>query len=804
MLARPQSINASSAVRYHTESRENYHQKEGDLGSWQGKLADELGLTGTVNAEDLEKILWGQNPQTGEQIISDIRKNESEDRVRAGLDLTFTAPKSVSIALETAIASGREDLATKLIEAHHQSVEKTLNIMEDRYAQARETQKGETKAVNTANLAIAKFTHTTARAVEDADGKDFIAPNLHTHAVVMNMTKTENGFRSLSNEKIFKNFMHMGMQYRAELASALKELGIDMRTTDASKGFFELANISDDLIKHMSPRSAQIAEEVEKLKEQFPNASMGELKQMAAHKTRAWKGKIDHDEVREDNMRRIEEAGFSKEEILNFKAFEHNVTPDKEPELADKYVKNAIQAITDQKAVFTREDIVSAAHKFALKDAMKPELIEKAFEDNIKTKDKTQIFEISDDKFTTKEFMQAERYILDFTRKNRDTFENQLSADEALLKLDKFSNMQEHPLKSGQIGAGVHILSSKGQVIGIQGDAGTGKTTLLKAVNAIADQGSLIGLSYTGKAAVEIENATAPTNRVKESTEMFENAGIPSKTLAKFLGETLKMSPERKKEFHGKKLIVDEASMLGTRDMQKLTNFLRESGAQIVLIGDTKQIDAIAAGSPFKLLQNNGMETALMDQVIRQKNPTLIEAVASLNSKRNDRAENALNILDDAGKVHEMGSYEDADGKKTVDQELFLREAVEKIVEEFFKNPNSTDVYITEKEFLNQMVLANVNTTKEVFNEALREKAKELGFVGLDDEKIQVRESTRLNPTAKYFAENYEVGQFITVNSKASQFLSESHDGYKILSVDHKSNTVTVDTDMKMLNTQKQ
>ncbi|NBK98313.1 MAG: conjugative relaxase [Erysipelotrichia bacterium] len=796
MLARPQHVNASSALNYHKEAKDNYYQNEGDLGSWQGKLAEGLGLTGAVTAEDLEHMLWGRDPKSGEQLVNDVRTNSNGDRIRSALDLTFTAPKSVSIAMEAAIATGREDIASMLINAHHQAVEKTLNLVEERYAQARETHKGETRFVQTSNLAIGKFTHTTARGVEDSDGNGFIAPNLHTHAVVMNMTKTDKGFKSLSSEKIFDNFMASGMQYRAELASVLKELGIAMRSTDASKGFFELDNVSDELIKEMSPRAAQIAEEVTKLKEQFPNASMGELKQMAAHKTRSWKGKMDRDEVRADNIRRIEKLGYSKEEILAFKTFDRTTGQENDKELADKYIKNAIQATTDQKAVFARENIVSAAQKFALKDALSPELLERAFDENMQqNKEKTQMFALSNDKYTTKEFMQAERYLLDYTRKNKDTFENQFTPDEALLYINKFSNLQEHPLKSGQIDAGVHILSSKGQIIGIQGDAGTGKTTLLKSVNAIAEPDSLIGLSYTGKAAVEIENATGLENRVKESAEMFENAGIPSKTLSKFLGEASKMSKEKKAQFAGKKLIVDEASMLGTRDAQKLVNFTRESGAQLILMGDTKQFDAISAGSPFKLLQNNGMDTIHMDQVVRQKDSTLIETVTSLNSKRKDRAENALNILDKAGKVHEMGTYIDENGEKAVDNELFLQESVEKIVDEYFKHPTETDIVISQKQLFDQMVLSNTNATKTVLNDALRSKAKELGFVSVEDEKINVKESTRLNPTDKYFAENYAVGQYVTVNSPIKEHLNEKNtNGYLILSVNADNNTITVDT----------
>jgi len=136
-------------------------------GIWQGKGAERLGLTGEVNKDDFNALAMGKDPGSGEILVAPGPGGEH----RAGIDLTFSAPKSVSIL------SLADD---QVIASHETAVRKGLNTLEAHYVQARMTEKGVTKPVDTGNLVIAKFNHMTSREMD---------PQLHTHSFVMNITQ---------------------------------------------------------------------------------------------------------------------------------------------------------------------------------------------------------------------------------------------------------------------------------------------------------------------------------------------------------------------------------------------------------------------------------------------------------------------------------------------------------------------------------------------------------------------------------------------------------------------------------------
>ena len=173
-------------------------------------------------------------------------------------------------------------------------------------------------------------------------------------------------------------------------------------------------------------------------------------------------------------------------------------------------------------------------------------------------------------------------------------------------------------LTAGQANAVRHILSPGDAVVGVQGRAGTGKTTMLKEVAGLVGQRSLTGLAPSAAAARVLE----------------KEAGIPTRTLQWFLVRYGDLSdPARlaqaREDLGGSLLAVDEASMIGTVAMERLLAIARNLGiARVVLVGDTAQLKAINAGQPFALMQKGGMATAVMDEVLRQKDPDLKEAVA--------------------------------------------------------------------------------------------------------------------------------------------------------------------------------
>ena len=218
MLTISKPLNAGQAQTYHakefTSPDQNYWQK-GDisLGEWQGRLAESFGLSGPVDAQHFARLSEGQHPFTGEQLvrhravqeyISEAGKTVRPVEHRAGWDATFSAPKSVSL---TALVGGDE----RVREAHRDAVTVALSELE-RYTQARIG--GNNAAETTGKFAAAKFEHDTARPV---DG--YAAPQLHTHAVIFNVTERDGGAgtRALQARSLFDTQQFATAVYQSEL-----------------------------------------------------------------------------------------------------------------------------------------------------------------------------------------------------------------------------------------------------------------------------------------------------------------------------------------------------------------------------------------------------------------------------------------------------------------------------------------------------------------------------------------------------------------------------------------------------------
>src|SRR5271165_3640133 len=228
MLTISKPLSAGQAQTYHKEefanAQENYYS-EGDRirGEWHGKLAKDWGLQGEVREEPFGRLAHGQHPVTGEQLVRHQTAREYVDGRgetvttmdhRAGWDATFSAPKSVSL---TALVGGDD----RVRDAHRESVRVALDEME-KYAQAR--MGGNVPAQTTGAWAVAKFEHDSSRPV---DG--YAAPQLHTHAVIFNMTETVEGqTRALQPQELYRTQQYATAVYRSELAARLQELGYEI------------------------------------------------------------------------------------------------------------------------------------------------------------------------------------------------------------------------------------------------------------------------------------------------------------------------------------------------------------------------------------------------------------------------------------------------------------------------------------------------------------------------------------------------------------------------------------------------
>jgi len=215
----------------------DYWSKEaGESTSWVGAGATELGLSGAVDQASFEKIMDRNLPGVGQ-----LPGGQGGAR-RMGYDLTFSAPKSLSIQ---ALVTGDQRLLT----AHQEAVKETLAMIEKDVLKAQLKAGGKVHLESTGKMTAAVFAHETSRELD---------PQIHSHAVVGNVTRTADGkWRALEGSQFYKHKMLAGAEYRARLASKVQDLGYKVKVTHLD-GRFELKGISRNQIEGFSKRRAQI------------------------------------------------------------------------------------------------------------------------------------------------------------------------------------------------------------------------------------------------------------------------------------------------------------------------------------------------------------------------------------------------------------------------------------------------------------------------------------------------------------------------------------------------------------------
>jgi conjugative relaxase-like TrwC/TraI family protein len=252
MLTVSKALSSGQAQKYHklefTSKSQSYYQ-QGDVvkGEWQGELAASLGLSGDVAPLEFSRLAGGVHPQTEAPMVRHRLAMEYKNpdgtvtkavEHRAGWDATFSAPKSVSL---TALV-GRDD---RVRDAHRAAVTTALDELE-RYTQARIG--GNNAAETTGKFIAAKFEHTTARPV---DG--YAAPQLHTHAVIFNVTERADGTtRALQERSFFESQQFATAVYQSSLTYQLRNLGYDIEA--GRSGAPEIKGYSQEYLDASSPR----------------------------------------------------------------------------------------------------------------------------------------------------------------------------------------------------------------------------------------------------------------------------------------------------------------------------------------------------------------------------------------------------------------------------------------------------------------------------------------------------------------------------------------------------------------------
>jgi conjugative relaxase-like TrwC/TraI family protein len=738
MLTISKPLSSGQAQSYHklefTSETQNYY-KQGNAvrGEWQGQLATRLGVSGEVSPLEFSRLAEGKNPATDEQMVRHRAAMEYKNldgtttksvEHRAAWDATFSAPKSVSL---TALVGGDD----RVREAHRAAVTTALDELE-RYTQARIG--GNHPAENTGKFIAAKFEHDTARPV---DG--YAAPQLHTHAVIFNVTERADGTtRAVQPQGLFDSQNFATAVYQSELTHRLTRLGYEIEP--GRSGAPEIKGYSQEYLDASSPRSRQIREQLEKTGYSGPEAA-----QIAAHSTRDRKQPLTAEEVLSAHREMAASFGEQPQQVIAAARVRAN-------EQHAERTTSAKEAVTFARdKIFEREAV--ADERMILRDALRRGMGETTYRDIRAEFDQRReagdfsfvrgTKHSSGRSFTTPDTIAAERANIRYVLDGRNAVEPIMSAESA----------REHAstktfLNNSQRRVIEQVLNSADRIHGLQGLAGSGKTSSLQSVREGAES-----------AGYKVEGF-APTSK---AAGQLREAGIAATTLQSFLARGQNHASAEPPIRH--LYMLDESSLASTKQMR---SFLGKLGPddRVLVIGDTRQHQGVDAGRPFQQMQEAGMQTSTLDKIMRQKDPELLKAVQNL---ANGETVQGIALLAEQGRVTEIPNGQ---GR------------IAAIARDYAANPENT------------IIVSPDNRSRQQINDAVRYELKKTGGLAEDGQTLRtLTHRSDMTGADRTWAARYNAGDVLqyTTGSRAEGIERDSF--ATVQSVNVHANTVTVSMD---------
>lgn len=598
---------AGSGVEAYYEhlAQDDYYQNGGEPpGQWQGSLASELYLFNTVKFGQLGNMFRGMHPMTGEALVSN-----AGDQHKAGWDLTFSAPKSVSVVWAFAPEEARHDLE----QAHNNAVAAAILFLEKRAFSSRDRdQFGQPVK----SIIAATYQHGTSRELD---------PQLHTHAAIANIgVRADGTYCALDFDTRYK--MAGGAMYRAELSVQLMKLGYTIERDGKS---FKVAGIDQSICDAFSKRRNQIEARL-----QQTGYSSAKAASFAALSTRQEKQLTDrlslfhawHAEAHELNL---DLSCMAKNQLIKFTDPSLTTTINKPNDIN---LDDILKELTAQASTFTLmqlEAAIATASQGVLDANQIENLIKAAIATRVREfgpyalvrlEESTKISRREIQRFTTREMLEIEKNIIQCADARRTDSTHIVSCAQAQEHYSSLSNEQNEAL--------IHVTQEPGAVKAIRGLAGTGKSFLLRAAKESweAENFNVIGAALAGKAAQSLQ----------------EGSGIKSQTLHSLLAE---ISTGKRTLLANDILVLDEAGMIGSRQMHDLLNHVHAACAKVVLVGDPQQLQSIDAGGIFRSLSDK-LGFASLAEIRRQELEADREMIHKLiDGKSND----VISSLEDRG-----------------------------------------------------------------------------------------------------------------------------------------------------------
>ena len=707
------AINYEQASSYYEHSEDYYTRHLTNYDRWHGKLAKRLKLSGELSKGEFETLC--QNMA------------EEEQRKRIGFDATFSAPKSVSLALAES-----EERREELIKIHQTAVERVLAEIEKHHLRTRSNG----KKLSARNMACGEFVHFLNRNNE---------LDLHSHCVILNQTDMDGKLLALDFDKLLEHQKVLGLIYRQELAHELLEAGYELEITNSREGYFELKGFDRETVMAHSSRRKEILAEADRQGamtaqgKMFANLATRKAKDKSVryedvlaevkhtlydtgkikiehHK----KGESQHERIAEsDNGRDRRDAGGgrsfagghgstvtnerrksadgadSEHDHLEADAGQSRITDigenwseelesfaqgDGLPQLpqfpldvparrsrlllpsdtvrhlaslqTEKEYRLAMQRAHRQERKWRIDEIAKTAVEHLSRESFAfsiPEVCRRIMAEGVLERISQKEAQAAMERLklvklgrmergsrkevyvTTEANIRQEHNIIERMKQGKGAIPKTLSMDESKALLHRVATEEHLTPNEEQTAVLHHIMTSADRFLCVQGLAGTGKTYTMNALRKLckAQNVKVRGVCFTGKAADGLK---------KES-------GIDSSTIHSFLGKLEKESgikverndndgirqhwdfskvkPTKEREIW----IVDEAGLVDNHLMDELQQAAIAYNAQVVLSGDYDQLPPVGAGEPFKALIEAGAGTAYLEDIRRQRDLELLEAV---------------------------------------------------------------------------------------------------------------------------------------------------------------------------------
>lgn len=703
MLFVNHQANVRKAKDYFTEhlSKSDYYMRDAQevVGEWHGRGAELLGLTGQVDKDSYFRLCENVNPKTGEQLTP---RTKAERRVL--YDFTFDVPKPVTLAYEL---GGDE----RIMDAFRESVKDTMAEMEDAMRVRVRKNGAQREDRQTCNMIWGEFIHRTTRPVDGVPD-----PQLHCHAVAFNATydTAEDRWKAGEFEHLVRDKGYFQAAFHSRLAEKLGALGYGIERDGNS---FKLAGIDRATCDMFSRRQQIIRAEAQRL-------GLTDIrdKRMLGRLTREAKAEIPMSmaELRDEWTKRLKEG--EREAISEARGGHETQALD-----AGQAVDYAVAHCFERSSAVTKKKLLETALIHSLGKASVKDVRNAAMRDSILHNDKNGRRYV-----TTRDVLREEQDMIDFAKHGRATRD----------KLGGYQTFDLDPkLSDEQRGAALTILNSRDKVTGLQGKAGTGKTTMMQA--------TVKAIEASGKEVYTFAPSAEASHGVLANEAGFTNAETV---------ERLLIDPEMQKRVNGQVLWIDEAGLLSVKDMKRLFDVAKEQNARVILSGDSAQHYAVIRGDALRVLENNSaMQFASLTEIRRQTNDTYRNAIAAISQgdkigkDGKTKLEAGLSALDNMGAIIEVQGPE----------------RYKRIAEDY------ADVISQRKangEYKTSLVVAPTHAEVRHVTSAIRDTLKAQGKLDTREREFTSLRSRQLTEAERTDANSYQTGELIQFHQNAKGF----------------------------------